>query len=246
MVEKDKSMSAMIQNDQEKEWMRPLMDLRDELDIANDRHLRDFRRMDGRVQLFHDGSVPGPYTQVARENWLRKLLQAQQWVRENGPADVREIELITMEELHEIRRIWLNDKKEIEDSLPAIFFEVTGETFPGVANHLNVTTEMFASLREMCGDDSLRYQMMREMIAVERKYLTQTRRAGLLEDLDAAIRRSFYEDRDDAIAFAQEKRDLFDDAIGVGSDDLAEWAERDVSLAQVTINKSSDRRSDNL
>ena len=214
MVEKDKSMAAMIQNDQEKEWMRPLMELRDELDVHNDHHLRDFRRMDGRVQLFHDGSVPGPYTQLSRENWLRKLLTAQQWVRENGPEDVRDIELITMEELHEIRRIWLVEKKEIEDSLPVIYQEVTGEAFPGTRAHLNVTSEMFASLREISGEDPLRYQMLREMIAIERRYLTQARRTGLIEDLDKAIKRSFYEDRDDAIEFARMKQAIFNEKTG--------------------------------
>ena len=52
LVDKDKSMSAMIQNDDEKEWMLPLLELRNDLDVADDRHLRDFRRMNGPVQLF--------------------------------------------------------------------------------------------------------------------------------------------------------------------------------------------------
>ena len=37
--------------------------------------------MNGRVQLFHDGPIPGPYTQEAREEWLRRLLEAQAWIR---------------------------------------------------------------------------------------------------------------------------------------------------------------------
>ena len=52
MVSKDKSMEAMIQNDQEKEWLQPLLDIRNELDIENDRPKRDFRRIYGNVQLF--------------------------------------------------------------------------------------------------------------------------------------------------------------------------------------------------
>ena len=34
LVDKDKSMSAMIQNDEEKEWMLPLLELRNDLDLA--------------------------------------------------------------------------------------------------------------------------------------------------------------------------------------------------------------------
>jgi DNA sulfur modification protein DndC len=41
-------MHAMIQNDEEKEWMLPLMDFRNNwLDIKEDRKHRDFRRMNG-------------------------------------------------------------------------------------------------------------------------------------------------------------------------------------------------------
>lgn len=209
LVEKDKSMSAMIQNDQEKEWMKPLLELRNELDIADDRHLRDFRRMDGRVQLFHDGTIPGPYTKASRENWLTKLLTAQTWVRANGPEHVKRIELITMEELHEIRRIWLLEKKEIEDSLPAIYELATGEEFPGSKGAISISAEMLASLRELCGDDALHYEMMRDLIATEQKFASMTRRKGLMDELEKAIKRSYYRDRDDAIEFARQKAALY-------------------------------------
>jgi DNA sulfur modification protein DndC len=202
LVEKDKSMSAMIQNDQEKEWMRPLMELRDELDIVNDRHLRDFRRMDGRVQLFHDGTIPGPYTQAARENWLMRLLSAQTWIRSNGPDHVRNIELVTLEELHEIRRLWLVEKKEIEDSLPGIYKAATGLDFPGSTAHLNITAELFVSLQEVCGEDRLHYELVRDLVATERRFATMSRRKGLIEELDKSIKRSYYRDQEDAIDFA--------------------------------------------
>jgi DNA sulfur modification protein DndC len=52
MVSKDKSMEAMIQNDEEKEWLQPLLDIRNELDIRDDRDKRDFRRLYGKVELF--------------------------------------------------------------------------------------------------------------------------------------------------------------------------------------------------
>ena len=53
MVSQDKSMEAMIQNDEEKEWMQPLLDIRNELDIKNDREKKKyFRRIYGRVELF--------------------------------------------------------------------------------------------------------------------------------------------------------------------------------------------------
>jgi DNA sulfur modification protein DndD len=75
--------------------------------------------------------IPGPYTQEARQHWLTQLLRAQTWIRHNGPPGVRGIELINLEELQEIRRIWVVDKHELEDALPRLYREATGEDYPG-------------------------------------------------------------------------------------------------------------------
>lgn len=217
LVEEDKSMKAMIQNDDEKRWMTPLLELRRELDVVDDRHLRDFRRMDGRVQLFHDGSVPGPYTQQARAEWLEKLLRAQQQVRDTGPAEVRTMELISLEELHEIRRIWLMDKHEIEDLLPGIYERATGAGFPGAKPQLVIQGDMFATLRQICDDGrvtgdgtdyqpNLHYEMIRDLIGIEKKFANATRRTGLMDELEKAIKKSFYESREDALVHARERR----------------------------------------
>ena len=59
MVERDKSMEAMIANDQEKEWMTALLDFRNEFgNEEGDRERRSFRRLNGSTQgnygkLFH-------------------------------------------------------------------------------------------------------------------------------------------------------------------------------------------------
>ena len=130
VVDKDRSMEAMIKNDEEKVWMTPLLELRNELDKPDDRDRRDFRRMNGQVQLFHDRTIPGPYTKQWREHWLRRVLEAQQAARQEGPPEVRALQLITLDELHEIRRIWRYEKHEFDDSLPRIYQEATGEPFP--------------------------------------------------------------------------------------------------------------------
>ena len=209
LVDKDKSMSAMIQNDDEKEWMIPLLELRNALDLTDDRPLRDFRRMNGQVQLFHDRAIPGPYTESARHNWLHMLLEAQTWIRANGPDYVRDIELITLEELHEIRRLWVFEKHEIEDSLPSIFRTATGETFPGPSfdDVLVLRADDLKVLQEVCGDDRLRYELTRELLNVERQFRTMTRRSGLFGALESAFKRSYFDDADDALDFARRRRD---------------------------------------
>lgn len=210
LVEKDKSMTAMIQNDEEKEWMMPLLELRNDLDFRTvdagsgegDRSLRDFRRMSGGVQLLMDGRyIPGPYTQTSRENWLAKLLKAQAYIRKNGHADVRDLELITLDELEEIRRIWVMDKHELEDSLPQIYQDCTGESYPGQAldDNLVLNGQDMQVLKELIGDNSLHYELTRELLSVTQKQRASARRTGIYEDIEKALKKHFYESPEEAI-----------------------------------------------
>jgi DNA sulfur modification protein DndC len=212
LVEQDKSMAAMIQNDEEKEWMLPLLDLRNALDIADDKHLRDFRRMNGSVQLFHDQPIHGPYKQSAREDWLTRLLEAQAWIRENGPAYVRSLDLVTLAELEEIRRIWVVEKHEFEDRLPRIYEKAMGEPYPGgpLDEHLPLGSDMIDALQTVVGDDRLHFELVRELLDIEQRQRAQVRRAGLFESLDKALRRGFYDDIEDATERARKRKSALD------------------------------------
>lgn len=211
-------MTAMIQNDAEKDWMMPLLDFRNALDFrtgntvgnqdteSSDRPLRDFRRMTGAVQVMSDGRpIPGPYTQEARKNWLSRLLTAQTYIQSNGPDNVRTIELITTEELQEIRRIWVIDKHELEDSLPRIYEESTGRPYSGRPLDDNLVlgeTEM-NELGTVCDGDRLHYELIRELLSLTLQQRSSGRRAKLHEKLEKAFTRHFYEDREDALVRAR-------------------------------------------
>lgn len=217
LVEKDKSMTAMIQNDSDKEWMLPLLDLRNELDARNqgdkasnasDHHLRDFRRMTGAIHIMNNGDpVPGPYTQESRERWLYKLLKVEQEVRKRGPIEMRILELIPVEELQEIRRIWVMDKHELEDSLPGIYEQATGEPYPGGAldDNLSLGAEEMAELREICGEDRLHYELTRELISITRKERNSARRANLGKRIEQAFKRHYFDNEAEAIEQARQK-----------------------------------------
>lgn len=215
LVEQDKSMTAMIQNDEEKEWMMPLLDLRNALDFrgsdpsgdpeSTDRHLRDFRRMTGAVNVMAGGRpIPGPYTQQSREEWLRKLLAAQTHIRRHGPPDVRDIELITPEELQEIRRIWVIDKHELEDRLPKIYREATGQDYAGSAldDDLVLGAAEMDQLGEVCGGDRLHYELTRELLSMTRQQRGAAKRSGLFGQLEKSFGKHFYDNEADAVARA--------------------------------------------
>jgi len=103
-------------------------------------------------------------------------------------------------ELEEIRRIWVQEKHEIEDTLPSIYERATGEEYPG-ANLNNVTalgSEELAILQELCGEDELHYQLLRELLDLEQRYRSVSRRAGLFEAIEKVFKRNFFTDAEDA------------------------------------------------
>jgi DNA sulfur modification protein DndC len=218
LVDTDKSLSAMIQNDREKEWLQPLVDLRLEFDTHDDRNNRDFRRIWGDVQLFEknvegDTSVvpiPGPYKKEYREYLLRRVLEAQIQLRENAPEDMRGITLITDEELSEIRRIWLEEKHEFDDRLPLIYEEVTGEPFKDV--RLGTSKKLLGgdeweTLKDLCDEDAMHLELMSKLLGTEYQYQTKARRIGIYEAIENCFETSS-RDREEAIKNAHSKRDL--------------------------------------
>ena len=243
MVEQDKSMAAMISNDSEKEWMIPLLEFRNEFgDEDGDRDRRSFRKMSGRLQGSYGRLHHGPYLKEIREKWLKELLSIQLDIRENGPEGFQELELISIPELREIRRIWVNEKHEFDDSLPRIYREVTGTEFPDPEF---ISAESFGAdewdiLEKTCNDiaqdESLVFEMMYSLIDIENKAYQQNNRKGIIDKLEDGIRRTFYKDEEDATTYYENqlkrKRDFggkFDDrffsVVNEEADDYGEEAE---------------------
>ena len=212
LVSEDRSMKAMVQNDEEKEWMLPLLKFRDRLAVRNeegkwdDRPLRDYRRIHGGLTQHNGRLVHGPYKQATREAWLKELLLTQRGLQERGPEYVRDVELLTLEELEEIRRIWVVEKHEIEDSLPRLFEEALGKPYPGRPFHENsvLGSEELALLKETCSEtkegeagDEL-YSLLRGLLDVEQRFRTMTKRKGLYPELESVLRFHAFEDEEEA------------------------------------------------
>lgn len=215
MVEKDKSMEAMITNDSEKEWMTPLLEFRNEIgqeDIDRDR--RDFRKMGGFLQGYHGKLNHGPYRKEIREQWLSRLLEIQREVNEQGPEEFENLELITIPELIEIRRIWVNEKHEFDDTLPDIYSKAMGKPFPDKSLYSSGTfgKAEWDSLKSTCNekfpDEALLFEMLYTMIDLENKSNSLNHRKGIKIQLEDCIRRTFYKNEQDATGyyFSQVKR----------------------------------------
>lgn len=203
----------MVQNDTEKEWMQPILDFRNVwLSVKNEkRENRDFRRMNGTLTLHNEKLVHGPYTQSHRESMLYALLETQEIVRELAPEEAKEFELITIDELEEIRRIWVSEKHEMEDSLPKIFKKATGHEYPGkdADDRLNLEVEDLELLKEICEEredsEGILYQLVRDLIHIEHQNRTMVRRSKLFEELRSSLRKAAFRTEEDALEFAKRK-----------------------------------------
>lgn len=289
MVSEDKSMQAMIQNDEDRRWMMPLLSFRNEyLKTEGDRGLREFTKMGGGLQIqflsvksggrtapsrpgkvvsekvvrrltsTSDGEegypmpnrkvlvletrmvevdgekrettykiekvatlVHGPYTQNYRETMLEALLRAQETIRNNLPESISEFSIITPEELEEIRRIWVIQKREFEDSVPDIYFRATGKAYP--IPELDETTpfrpEDIRLLRDVCMDmaidspqsgplDSkqLLFNVLRNQLGIQHSYRGAIRRVGLHAELEDMLETRSFDNEEQALDFALQRK----------------------------------------
>lgn len=218
MVEKDKSMMAMIQNDDDKKWMIPLSIFRDEKLNTDDFKHRDFRRLDKNINIYKakDGYslIHGPYKQHYREELLFELLKAQTTIRGEAGDGFQDFELISLDELEEIRRIWVEDKHEIEDNLPKVYKQATGKKYPALDSDerqifskedLEILKSIAASDKD---EDGILYQMLREMLHTEQNYRGAYRRHGIFDSLEKTLKQHAFLNKEDALEFKLMQADI--------------------------------------
>ena len=226
MVTQDKSLSAMIQNDEEKSWMLPLLDFRnyiaayklkaeDGSDLEQDfvdRERRDFRRMTGNLTWHNDRLVHGPYKKEVREDFLRRLLKLQKLIQETAPEDIRGSELITQEELKFIRKLWLDEKHEFDDELPRIYKEEMGVEFEDNAINGNkyYGTEEWAILEQVCTDLYPDYELMlgleSTLLDMEAKNSAISAKKNVVKNLEKAVKSAYYKNEPDAELLVLERK----------------------------------------
>lgn len=213
MVSEDRSMAAMIQNDEEKAWMLPMLEFRNEIvgQPGSDRERRDFRKRDGRLQWHNGRLVHGPYTKKTREKLLRRLLEVEKLVHEIGPNEIKNVPLITLGELRMIRQIWLDDFHEFDDSLPRIYESVTGKPYSDgmISKNKYFGAAESALLDDVCKelypDEILLAGMQRALLDTEAKAAAISNKKNVILNFEKEIKKAFYRDEEDAAEIAQSR-----------------------------------------
>ena len=165
--------------------------------------------------------VHGPYTQAYRQSMLFALLSAQESVRDKLPDSIANFSVITPEELEEIRRIWVNEKREFEDALPKIFFEATGRGYdlPDLDEAAPFRSDDVRLLGEICDSipidapqlgpltsQQLLFRVLREQLGVQHGYRGASRRVGLQAELEGILENSSFNNESEALDFALQRK----------------------------------------
>lgn len=231
MVTQDKSMQAMIQNDEQKRWMQPILDYRNAYLAVDDRELRDFRRMNGRLTVFKGSLVHGPYKQAYRAELLEQLLRTQKAVQEAARSQGGEaIELISIDELDEIRRIWVENKREIDDLVPEIFERVYGRSYPGrEVEPLPLDRSDLAILRDVAEEldpeaSEELYKLTRSLLGAQFQSMQTQKRSKQLDELESILQFHAFRNEAEALEFAlaSDQRTAATVEIEALGDDLAD------------------------
>lgn len=188
VVNQDRSMEAMIDNGEE--WMMPLLEFRDFLastqEPENKPKWREHRRRGGFVSDRNGQLIRGPYKLEFCKNLLRMLLETQHKVRTEGPDP--EIELITLPELEEIRKIWRTERQDWEDSVPQVYRDVVGEDLDWIEDDLGTfTASDKAILQKLCDDANIPVTLVAKLLDTERQFYGMSRRAAIYDRINAIL-----------------------------------------------------------
>lgn len=192
VVERDRSMEALIDNGEE--WMEPMLEFRDFLAATQEperrKEVRDYRRRDGLVHFRKRGQgellIRGPYRFEFRKELLTRLLRVQEQIRCEGPD--RDIELISPDELYEIRRLWRVEAHDWEDSVPVIYHQVTGRDLPWPQDDGAVFGgSERALLAQICAEEEVPLDLMLALIESQRQHGGLGGRAAIHARIDEVL-----------------------------------------------------------
>jgi len=122
----------------------------------------------------------GPFTMEARKEILRELLKVERDLEAN-------LQLISEEELFEIRRIWL-ENGDMKDRVPEIYREVYAQELDWEQDHVPLfSDEQLEEIRKLCDEYEVDFGLYKKLINIEKKYLGNTVRKKALQEIQSYL-----------------------------------------------------------
>ncbi len=179
VVERDRSMEAVIDNGET--WLTPLLEFREFLastqDPENKADQREYRGRNGKVRISKTGSLRyRTYTLAFAQEILRRLLDTQARVQQHDP----DFDLISEGELRAIRRLWITERNDWNDSLPAIVEEALGPRFYWERDDIATPGRLEAeALEEAARQHDVPPELLRKLVDAEWQHYGMRRRAQI-------------------------------------------------------------------
>ena len=192
VVSKDASMINLIE--QGETWMKPLLEIRDFLfkttNPERKAEFREYKRRDGQARFKTDGSeklVRGPYKLSFCKTLFKKLLEAQKQIEKEKPGT--DFRVILDEEIHYIRKLWLIERGDWEDSIPKIYKEIMGKDLDWVKDDVGwFTTKESDLLKEVCEQHKIPKGLVAKLLSVEKQIQRMTQRASAYSKIDKIMK----------------------------------------------------------
>ncbi|WP_051261067.1 DNA phosphorothioation system sulfurtransferase DndC [Desulfovibrio inopinatus] len=176
VVKNEKALSSLIKHGEN--WLAPLQELREILLLTQEpdkkKLYREHIKRNGQI-LFIRGKLEeegvkelarGPYTMEFRKKFLRSLLQTERNLNNCNPYhDSDYINLIQQDELHEIQRLWKEEKNDWESSVYAIYEEVYGKKIDNGIDEIGfLTFEDKEAVMSICNEEGFPADLAMELL----------------------------------------------------------------------------------
>lgn len=186
VVKEDKSLIGLAKNGYS--WVEPLKALR--MRMSDDRNESKNRlpiRRNKQKAIAEDGTNQGNYTARYREELLEEVLKAQRTVQKEKPH----IELITKQELVAIQVIWHRD---VANYNGLKFTQTVGDIYNKIyekememEKHAEKVQKEIDLLKSVCADEPSDYELITELLTLQRSKALLNRKRGLKDDIERVI-----------------------------------------------------------
>ncbi|MEF9934733.1 MAG: DNA phosphorothioation system sulfurtransferase DndC [Clostridium sp.] len=166
VVKEDKSLKGFIESGHSE--LEPLLEFRTW--IQSQRDLPENRKMhkrNGSVVIRNNKVMPGPFNFEARQKILVKLLETQLVIQASSP----DVELISIEELKEIDRIWDEEEDLTSTTLIDIYKKITGKDLPWSSYKRSLfDTSTINIIKAKCEAHNVNVDMLSKMLIDTNRY----------------------------------------------------------------------------
>jgi DNA sulfur modification protein DndC len=185
VIKEDKSLTALVNNGQT--WLKPLLDLR--RNMIEERNKSENRlpiRRNFQSAVNADGDNLGTYTPEYRVQLLKQILNAQRTVQKEKP----DIELITNQELVAIQVIWHRDAAYYNLKFPETVSYIYNKIYDKeieMEKHAKKIQKEKDLLKSVCKDEPADYDLISELLTLQRNKALLNRKRGLKDDIERVI-----------------------------------------------------------